>query len=141
MNDTKPLDYTKIIADLDGVAQDVPIPECCRGPGVYFLCSSDSVIYVGQAISPMKRIGEHLSNSSKIFDRVFVLSVPKSMLDDVEGAFIRTLRPALNGVAPNGTPGISDKLVLSHVYNKNRIGPINLFAPPRDTITDVFNAR
>lgn len=66
-------------------------------PGVYFLCSGDEVVYVGQSTTPSSRIGTHSMDNKKQFDRVYLLPVPMSELNDVEAAFIHLLRPKLNG--------------------------------------------
>jgi hypothetical protein len=67
-------------------------PKIC---GIYFLCSGPELVYVGQSVDVYTRIVGH--RDTKEFDRVFYLSVPRSELDRIEGAFIRALRPCLNG--------------------------------------------
>lgn len=64
--------------------------------GVYFLCQGDDVVYVGQATSPARRVASHYEDG-KVFDRVFMIPVPIESLIQVEGAFIRMLKPPLNG--------------------------------------------
>lgn len=66
-------------------------------PGVYFLVENDEVVYVGQSINPMGRIGQHLRSKAGKFDRVYFVPVPQFMLDAVEGGFIKLLSPRLNG--------------------------------------------
>lgn len=63
-------------------------------PGVYFLVKKKEVVYVGQSVSPYARIGHHMT--AKDFDQAYLLPVPKTMLDAVEGAIIRALNPPLN---------------------------------------------
>lgn len=87
------------------------IPSLGYQPGVYFLCHGDAVVYVGQSVNPGVRIAAHANDrfNKKTFDRVFLLPVPESELNDVEAAFIHYLRPAQQGgirrgekpVAPN----------------------------------------
>jgi hypothetical protein len=62
--------------------------------GVYFLASQGRLVYVGQSINVMSRIGAHFG--AKTFDFAFFVRVPPSDLDFVEGEFIRTLKPKYN---------------------------------------------
>lgn len=62
--------------------------------GIYFLCSENEVVYVGQGVNVAVRIAAHLG--AKVFDRAYALPVPGVELDAVEQAFIRALRPRLN---------------------------------------------
>lgn len=71
-------------------------------PGVYFLCLGDRVVYIGQSIGPYSRIGHHARDRRKDFDRAYLLPVPRELLDEVEAAFIRALKPDLNTKAPVG---------------------------------------
>jgi hypothetical protein len=64
-------------------------------PAVYFLVKGKSVVYVGQSVGLPGRIQNHVQG--KEFDRVFYVAVPRRDLDAVEAAFIRVLRPPLNG--------------------------------------------
>ena len=69
--------------------------------GVYFLCKADKVVYVGQSTNVFSRVFAHATD--KDFDRAFFLPCAKSSLDQVEGAFIRTLKPELSRGAPART--------------------------------------
>lgn len=62
--------------------------------GVYFLCSNEKVVYIGQSVNVANRVGTHFG--FKTFDAVLFLRVPKSDLNYVEGAFIRALQPKYN---------------------------------------------
>ena len=66
-------------------------------PGVYFLVKGDEVVYVGQSVNPMSRVGDHMRQKIDLFDRVYFVPVPQFMLDAVEGGFIKLLSPRLNG--------------------------------------------
>lgn len=66
-----------------------------RGPGVYFLCFGDDVIYIGQSVRPVARVGEHLYRYR--FDRAFLLPCARAGLSRLEGSFIRAFRPRQNG--------------------------------------------
>jgi excisionase family DNA binding protein len=69
-----------------------------QASGIYFLCDGEEVVYVGQSVDVYSRVLQH--RRSKQFDRVFWWPVPASELDKIEGAFIRTLKPRLNGPGP-----------------------------------------
>lgn len=63
--------------------------------GVYFLRQGDEIVYVGQSISVYNRVNQH--RSSKQFDSVTLLPCKPEQLNNLEGFFIRLLRPKLNG--------------------------------------------
>lgn len=63
--------------------------------GIYFLCNSDEVVYVGQSSNIAQRVKSHIDVKS--FDRVYALPVPSKELNDVEAAFIKYLQPRYNG--------------------------------------------
>jgi hypothetical protein len=75
---------------------------------VYFLYRQDALIYVGQSRGLLGRLHTHSVNKEDAlfdkghrFDRVFFVVVKdEDSPDDVEGAFIRFLRPKENGNAP-----------------------------------------
>ena len=78
----------------------IPIHE--YPPGVYFLVGKhgrkpDVVLYVGQSINPLARVGQH--RKDRAFERAYYIPVPSWMLDGVEGALIRALNPPLNSGA------------------------------------------
>jgi hypothetical protein len=77
--------------------------------GVYFLCHLGEVVYVGQSVNVFGRVGAHIGD--KTFDSAFFARVPRSDLDYVEGALIRSLEPKYNRgkdgriIAPSGLRG------------------------------------
>lgn len=74
---------------------EVPqIPPC-----VYFLSLAGKVVYVGQSTNLYLRILAHLSDESKLFDRVFYMHVPKKHLNRIEARLISELKPQLNVLA------------------------------------------
>jgi len=85
------------IASLYDLLREVPIRP--SQSGVYFLTAGDRVVYVGQTTCIASRIADHIGGH-KTFDRCLFLPVPRRDLNDVEGAFIRALRPPLNLGAP-----------------------------------------
>jgi len=66
----------------------------CPITGVYFLCGDGKTQYVGQAKNVVARVGQHIGD--KVFDSVYVLPCPRSALNRLEAAFIRTLKPSQN---------------------------------------------
>lgn len=80
------------VCDVVGLSQ---IPDHSYQPGVYFLCKNNEVVYVGQSVSIHGRIQSHKHN--KNFDRVYLLPIPESELNQIESAFIHYLKPPLNG--------------------------------------------
>ncbi len=64
-------------------------------PAVYFLCKEGEVVYVGQTVSMAGRMESHIRDN-KQFDSVFFIPVPRSILSNVEKAFIKLLKPILN---------------------------------------------
>jgi hypothetical protein len=84
-------------ASISGVKGLTELTHALYPPGVYFLVDGDDVVYVGQSVNPMSRIGEHLRTKNGKFDRVYFIPVPQFMLDAVEGGFIKLLSPKLNG--------------------------------------------
>jgi hypothetical protein len=67
-----------------------------RTRAVYFLLQGSAVVYVGQTNNIHKRIGEHLTDSSKTFDAYHFIKVAESEAQMVEAAYIRKLRPKFN---------------------------------------------
>ena len=84
----------------------VPFGLWCDTPVVYFLVQNQAVVYVGQSIQLGGRLAEHLR--TKEFDSVFFVCVPRDRLNETEAAFIRALKPELNG---NGGADIEDGAV------------------------------
>jgi predicted GIY-YIG superfamily endonuclease len=60
---------------------------------IYFLCSNDEVVYVGQAVDMFNRMKAH---REKIFDRIFHLKVKKEISYETERSIIKALRPKYN---------------------------------------------
>lgn len=63
------------------------------GSGVYFLFLRDDLIYIGQSVCILGRVGQH---RDKKFDRFTFINCAKENLNDVEGFFINLLQPKLN---------------------------------------------
>lgn len=67
------------------------------GAGVYFLYKNDDIIYIGQSVNVMARVGQHVD---KDFDNVKIICCDKQNLNDVEAFFIDLFKPRLNKIRP-----------------------------------------
>ena len=80
-------------------------------PGyIYFLAKDEDVVYVGQTVNIRSRLRDH--KKSKQYDKVCFIEVPQNRLIEIESAFIRAMKPSLNGVGIS-RPIESDKKILS----------------------------
>ena len=73
--------------------------------GIYFLRKGASIVYVGQSVNVYIRASQH--RATKDFDSVDFIPCPRERLDELEGFFIRLIRPSQNGydaVTENGAP-------------------------------------
>jgi hypothetical protein len=86
---------------ISNVAGLCRLPMVPRVSGVYFLCKQREVEYVGQSVDVPSRVRQHPYD----YDAVFFLPVPREHLNQVEGAFIRTLAPRENDIG-HGTPSV-----------------------------------
>lgn len=86
------IDAPACIREIPGLLE-IPMSYPC---GVYFLTDGPEVVYVGQSIAPVTRISGHVSKGEKRFGRAYLVPVPATRLDAVEGALIRILRPRYN---------------------------------------------
>jgi hypothetical protein len=90
--DTIPTELSAIAGML--IPLSIQSAESVGVPGVYFLCHKAKVVYVGQSVNVLQRVGAHIG--VKTFDAVYFIRVPPSDLDFVEGELIRTLKPKYN---------------------------------------------
>lgn len=81
------------LAEIAGLVQGMVMP---KNSGVYFLVSGDEVVYVGQAVSVLRRLHDHAHRLGKAFDSAYWLDVPRADLADVERVWIERLRPRYN---------------------------------------------
>jgi len=96
---SRPTQWPVQIANIEGLVEVTePLPS-----GVYFLVHEAKVMYVGQSVDPISRVAEHRKTGVK-FTRAATIWVPAEMLDAVEGALIRFLKPPLNGNGGKGDP-------------------------------------
>jgi hypothetical protein len=101
----------KVMVAATGTVQSMPPPSLhglkglteltnlIQPPGVYFLCSGETVVYVGQSKEPLQRIANHRIYKKGKFDRVFFVPVPEFLLNAAERGLIALLKPPLNGNA------------------------------------------
>lgn len=83
---------------LCGVEQLLRVPLTAMCSGIYFLCEGAEVVYVGQAVSVITRLGSHVYEGVKVFDpeRVYFLPCPREDLSRVERHWIQLLKPKYN---------------------------------------------
>ena len=112
-----PLNVPLEIRDIDGLCDITSYVDV--GPGVYFLCRDEKVVYIGQSVTPVCRASSHkreISDGSyankKNFNKVFFLPWPESDLDSIEGALIRAIDTEYNRHGPRGAPGEAVKKVV-----------------------------
>ena len=77
----------------------ISVNDVCIACGIYFLCSLDRVVYVGQSICTGARIARH-KQEGRSFDRAYILPAPREDLNKLEASFIRALNPPGNKVQP-----------------------------------------
>ena len=65
--------------------------------GIYFLLDDDGeIVYIGQAVILVQRIGPHCSEKQGMFSKVFAVAVPTHRLFELETKYIRAYQPKLN---------------------------------------------
>lgn len=84
--------------------------------GVYFLISSDEIIYIGQSVNIASRISGH---RDKDFDSVAFVTCKKQELDILESLYIIAYRPKLNGYAGgNGSKRLCTPMTLRSIIEQ-----------------------
>jgi hypothetical protein len=92
---SKALLGTHLLSEDEIVSSAAALPDShC---GVYFLIKDGRVVYVGQSVQILARVGTHLT--CKDFDSFSWVRVPRHQLDLVETLYIQHLRPKYNGDA------------------------------------------
>lgn len=71
--------------------------------GIYFLLMGSEVVYVGQGRCVEVRIGAHIAQGKKEFDRFAVLPLPEGDLNAVEVGYILKYLPKYNAQLPTNT--------------------------------------
>ena len=101
-----------------GMAKEIP-----DEPGVYFLIEENKIVYIGQSISPMVRVGNHLGDKTiyrKYFTHVAILPVNEKDLYAVESAYIEHYRPKHN-LRLNGRPVHDTKFAKGWIAKKREL--------------------
>lgn len=65
-------------------------------PIVYFLISTNEVVYVGKSLKGYARISEHLQKGIKIFDSYYYIHAKRSEIGQLEKEYIRYFQPKYN---------------------------------------------
>ena len=68
--------------------------------GVYFLIRDLKVVYVGQSVDVIARVGSHRTNRVKQFDEYYFIRCPEEYMNILEAHFIAKLSPAYNTSTP-----------------------------------------
>ena len=69
--------------------------------GIYYLIDGDEIVYIGQGANVWGRIGAHVAENKKVFDRFFFVFVPTEDLDDFETEEIIKYNPRYNEKLPS----------------------------------------
>ena len=81
-------------------------------PGVYFLYSQSTVIYIGQAADLVSRVKSHDSNKNIPFDAFSWIQAPFDELNDLEAYYIFTMDPEHNSTIPTNSRFLREKQCL-----------------------------
>lgn len=82
--------------DLNFKQSNLPAPKWVTG--IYFLFDGDEIVYVGQSVDIMTRIGAHLRD--KIFDSFNYIECGLRDLNNLEATYILELKPKYNTTLP-----------------------------------------
>ncbi|MBY0474234.1 MAG: DUF4224 domain-containing protein [Nitrosomonas sp.] len=86
------------------IRRSKPVKPLC---GIYFLLCGSEIVYVGQSINLVERIGNHLRNDEMLFDSYYYLEVKRENMLLMERKYIEKLFPRMNkkklkkGLKPN----------------------------------------
>ncbi|MCP3924474.1 MAG: GIY-YIG nuclease family protein [Desulfobacterales bacterium] len=80
---------------MQGLEAFTTIPFIKR-PFIYFLYDGETLVYIGKTLNLAARIGTHISDNEKVFDRVGYKNVDKSILSLVEEVNIYHYKPVYN---------------------------------------------
>ncbi len=95
---------------------------------VYFLFDGDELVYIGKTTNLYYRIGQHVADGYKKFDRFEVFETDDQ--DRLEEFLIRLLKPKYNKVVPGGNYGdvgnIKNERVVLHYHDGKLLDAIPL---------------
>lgn len=86
-----------ILTAQDIIESSRPFKKIC---GVYFIISGSQIIYVGQSVDVLSRIGGHENHWE--FDAYSFVECTQEKLDLIESIYIHLFNPPLNGDGPDG---------------------------------------
>lgn len=86
--------------------------------GVYFLRKADVIVYIGQSTNVYSRVATH--ERDKDFDSVTFVPCAKEQLDDLEGFYIRLIKPPLNGYSSQQALGRDNGAPRSKLWEETR---------------------
>lgn len=92
------------------------------GSCVYFLSHNSEIVYVGQSRCVGSRIEKH--KRQKKFNKVFAVSVDPAVINDIESAFIRVIRPKFNNEFSGEEPKIFDFKLIDALGMRAKPGSI-----------------
>lgn len=84
----------QVYAAVNAVATDAAKVE--KPCGVYFLLEGKEIVYIGQSIDCQKRVGTHIKETAKQFDRACFVPVDRESLNEVEATLIALFKPRHN---------------------------------------------
>lgn len=79
------------IKEQEILAGSIPAPSCA---GIYFLIKESKIVYIGQSINLLSRIGNHAARID--FDKYTFIKCEKENLNDVESTLIKRFNPKHN---------------------------------------------
>lgn len=62
--------------------------------GIYFLVANGEIVYVGQSVNVVVRVGQHVARFS--FDSVAIAEIPAGSMAEIERSYIRAFLPRHN---------------------------------------------
>lgn len=86
-------DVPECLRHISGLRQASLLDSCC---GVYFLCRQGQVVYVGQSVDVLSRVGQHRIDKTKTFDTAFFVPCRQCDLNTLERELIDRLMPEYN---------------------------------------------
>lgn len=86
--------------------------------GVYFLRKGDAIVYIGQSVNVYSRVTQH--EKGKDFDSVTFVPCTQDQLNDLEGFYIRLIKPPLNGYSRQKPLGRDNGAPRSRLWEETR---------------------
>lgn len=93
--------------DLNFKQSNLPAPKWVTG--IYFLFDGDEIVYVGQSVDIMTRVGAHLRD--KVFDSFNYIECDLCDLNNLEATYILELKPKYNQALPQNDFWLSSNIL------------------------------